>query len=364
MTFKVTKRVSEVDLESVSIRTPNKKDIITNMSKTTYNEEEEDIRSCCFCKKNFDTLSKFLKHVSHSKLCLEAYDQEVIEQLKTKSKLKSKRKWYHKNSGHEGNEKKKKTTAQEKSTEQAKPKKPSHATLKMKNSDGGRALHSLLLEIFGDFEKTARSKLKHFSEIDSISGVNSYAFDKAMDLVFNEYVESIFYILDDEKRQSVRSGTIKEMTEFEDDSFVMQKACNYLEKRFETAYENKQAESEKSWIDKTFFEISDGLFTYSWNDGICEYYNHDKFNEAIKKAQDIALDKIFFELIVTEGYFDECKSDGSLEFKMESAYRRILNEEFRNTADENGFASEFKDFVEKKWMRKFNKLNLNYYKYD
>ena len=49
---------------------------------------------------------------------------------------------------------------------------------------------------------------------------------------------------------------------------------------------------------------------------------------------------------------------------MVSAYRRILNEEFRNTADENGFASEFKDFVEKKWMRRFNKLNLNYYKYD
>ena len=329
-------------------------------------EEEEDLRSCCFCKKNFDTLSKFLKHVSHSKLCLEAYDQEVIEQLKTKSKLKSKRKWYHKTFGHEGNEKKKKTTVQ---AEQPKPKKPSHATMKMKNSDGGRALHSLLLGIFEDFEKAAKVKLKKFSEIDSISRVNSYAFDKAMDLVFNEYVESVFYIIDDEKNQSLRGGSIKEVIQFDDESFVLQKAFNYMEKRFETTFEYKQAESQKSWIDKSFLEISDGLFSYSWHDGICEYWNHDKFNEAIKNAQDNALDKIFLELIVAEGYFDECNFDGSfewsvIEWKMECVYQRILGEEFKKTADENGFASEFKDFVEKKWMRRFSKLHMNYYKYD
>ena len=68
------------------------------MGKRRYNDDKEDPGTCGFCKKSFETLSKFLRHVSHSKLCLEDYDPTVIKSLKEKSRLKSKRKWFHKNS--------------------------------------------------------------------------------------------------------------------------------------------------------------------------------------------------------------------------------------------------------------------------
>ena len=84
------------ELRSKWASNPTTKKLHDNLAKTRHNDEKEEPGSCCFCKKRFETLAKFLRHVSHSKLCLNAHDPDIIHHLKEKSRKKSKRKWYHK----------------------------------------------------------------------------------------------------------------------------------------------------------------------------------------------------------------------------------------------------------------------------
>ena len=56
--------------------------------------EEKDPGTCGFCKKSFEYLSTFIRHVTHSKLCLEYHDPDFIEKIKRQSRLNSRKRWF------------------------------------------------------------------------------------------------------------------------------------------------------------------------------------------------------------------------------------------------------------------------------
>ena len=56
--------------------------------------EEEKPGACKHCRKQFDYMSSFIRHVTHSKLCLETYDPEFIDRIKRESQLSSKKRCF------------------------------------------------------------------------------------------------------------------------------------------------------------------------------------------------------------------------------------------------------------------------------
>ena len=347
------------ELRSKWASNPMNKKIRDNLAKTRHNDEKEEPGSCCFCKKRFETLAKFLRHVSHSKLCLNAHDPDIIHHLKEKSRKKSKRKWYHK---------KKTIPVIASKTNQFKGKtwRSSNA---MKNSDRGKAFYALLTNVFEDSERMVRLKLQKLSKVESIAGVNSFAFDESMDAVFNGFVFNVFGVhINEELNSALRSSDIATLNQYENETFLLEEAFKRMEKWFVKEYEQKKISVAENWIAGIFSDMSDDLFQYTWNHSLSHFYNHHKLVEATNIAQDNALDKIFNSLIFDEQFehfFSEDIKDNwqsyCLEEKLASVYVNTLKEEFKTISDENGFSAMVVSFVEEKWIRKFRKFGLKYF---
>ena len=62
-------------------------------------EEDDDDHggACDHCLKRFDKQSQFIRHVTHSKICLDSYDPKVIADIKHESRLRTKRNWFKRN---------------------------------------------------------------------------------------------------------------------------------------------------------------------------------------------------------------------------------------------------------------------------
>ena len=316
------------------------------MGKRRYNDDKEDPGTCGFCKKSFETLSKFLRHVSHSKLCLEDYDATVIKSLKEKSRLKSKRKWFHKNSNTKGEKGKKSPTKEIQGKEKW------YASNRMKQSDGGRGFYKLFEGIFDDCEKVVKSEMvKHYN---SSSILKELAFDDTMELFFGEKFEATYHQL------------IHEYP-FQEPDFVLDKAFEKLQSKFDEAVKENFEKSQENWVLGTHDDMNTNLFHYSWNKALNDYYNDERFIAATKNAQAKALDTLFLNLIVTENYFQDDIDERELEAKMIKVYTKLMEEEFVNQSNENGLSEELKRYMEKKWERKFNSakfsdLDLNHIK--
>ena len=317
------------------------------MGKRRYKDDKEDPGACSFCKKTFDTLSKFLRHVSHSKLCLEQHDPLHIKRLKEKSKLKSKRKWFHKNSNAKEEEKNKKSPAKEVKTTVK-----WYASKEMRQSDGGRGFHKLFEEIFDDCEKIVKSEMvKHYNHEPIYKEI---AVEDTMDLFFGESFEATYHQL-------------THVYPSKEPDFVLDKAFEKLQSKFDEAVKEDFEKSRENWVVGAHFDMNFNLFFYSWNKSLCNYYNDERFIAATKNAQAKALDTLFLNLIVTENYFQGDIEEDVLEFKMIKVYIKLLKEEFVLQSNENGLSNALKRDMEKMWERKFNSakffdLNLTHIK--
>ena len=303
-----------------------------------YNDDKEDPGSCCFCKKSFDTLSKFLRHVSHSKLCLEHHDPLLIKRWKEMSKLKSKRKWFHKNSNAKEEEQKKKSP-----TKEAKAKVNWYASNKMKQSDGGRGFYKLFEEIFEDCEKIVKSEMvKHYNHCPIWKEL---AIDATMDWVFGNF-EATYHQLTHEYP-------------LQEPDFVLDKAFEKLQSKFDEFVERDFERSRENWVVGAHDDMNTNLFHYSWTKALCDFYYDERFIAATKNAQDKALDTLFLNLIVTEGYFPDDVSEQELESNMVKVYTNLMEGEFVTQSNENGLSTELKKLMEKKWERKFNSTKFS-----
>ena len=136
------------------------------VNKRRFKEEDDkkEPGSCCHCKKSFDTLSGFLRHVSHSKLCLEDHDPALIEELRQKSNKKSKRKWFRINRKSPQKQetfrlyrgiKIKIETNQNHSNKSEKCN--LYASIDMRSSDAGKGFYKFFKDIYDSFEEVINS---------------------------------------------------------------------------------------------------------------------------------------------------------------------------------------------------------------
>ena len=318
------------------------------MGKRRYNDDTEDPGTCTFCKKSFDTLSKFLRHVSHSKLCLEQHDPLLIQSLKEKSRLKSKRKWFHsnKNSNAKEEEEKKKNPTKEVKTIKW------YASNEMKQSDGGRGFYKLFEEIYTNCENIVKSEMEKLYNHRPIH--KEIAIEDTMDLFFGDSFEATYH-------QMTHVYPSKEP------DFVLDKAFEKLQSKFDEAVKQCFEKNRENWVLGAFYDMNTNTFHYSWNKGLVDYYNDERFIAATNNAQAKALDVVFLNLIVTENYFQDDLDENELEAKMIKVYSKLVVEEFAKQSNENGLSKELKRYVEKKWERKFSStkffdLGLNHIK--
>ena len=207
---------------------------------------------------------------------------------------------------------------------------------------------------------TIKSKLQQHSKIDSISGVKSYAFDESMDAAFKEeYINGDFASIRDETQVALRSlSTVSDRALYESEDFILQKAFEKIEGRFQYTYERKEVSVANNWIESIFGDMVDGLFDYTFNHGLSHFYDQKILRETTETAQDNAFDKIFNCLIFDEEYFPE--NTGCFQTRLTSVYGNIFKEEFQRLSSDNGFAKLVESFLEEKWIRKFNKFGLDY----
>ena len=59
--------------------------------------DEDKPGSCRHCRKCFDTTAKWIRHVTHNKVCLAAHDPEIVNEIKRESRLRTKRLWARRN---------------------------------------------------------------------------------------------------------------------------------------------------------------------------------------------------------------------------------------------------------------------------
>ena len=319
--------------------------------------EEEDKKeqpgSCSYCRKTFDNLSTFLRHVSHSKLCLEDHDPTVIKDLRQKARLKSKRKSFHKNAKPSRKGQQKKAMVEDDESKKTPEKKTQqlYASIQMRHSDAGKAFKKLFEGIYDGFEDIVKSKLEKFTQKDPY--VKSMVTDKIMDLFFNEEFERT-------SRHLVMSGGFDKI--WNDGDAKLNKTFEVLESKYEAAYDKKLKECQENWVTRMHHDMDTNLFHYSWHKALCDYYYDGRFMEAAIIAQDNAMDKVFFDLLPTEGYFEyEKGQDAKLEDKFSKAYLSIFTQEFGTFCCNLGIETELKTFLEQKWERKFRKFGLQYH---
>ena len=126
----------------------------------------------------------------------------------------------------------------------------------------------------------------------------------------------------------MRSSNIALLDQYENETFLLEKAFQYMEKRFVTEYEQTQTSAANNWAEGIFWDMAANLFDYTWNHALSHFYNNEKLIETTERAQDNALDKIFNSLIFDEHYFSEDINIYSVETKLASIYENILKEEF------------------------------------
>ena len=325
------------------------------VNKRRFEEEDnkEEPGTCSHCKKSFDTLSTFLRHVSHSKLCLADHDPALIEQLRQKSRQKSKRKWFHSNQKapqkqetyrfHRGTKIKIKTDQKRSNN----PEKSNlYASIDMRSSDAGKGFYQFFRDVYDSFEEVIKSKLEQLVQKDS--EIKSWVFDDVMDLFFNKEFEETYCSLDNQNDGNADA--------------ILEKTFEILISKFDAVYAKELKKGQENWVRVTQFDMQVNLFHYSWHKALSDYYSDERFIEASKTAQDYAMDKIFLKLLPTEDYFEyEEGKDDDLEAKLSNVYLTIFKEEFVKICFDFGFEAELKTFMEKKWERKFKKFGLKYH---
>ena len=325
------------------------------VNKRRFEEEDdkEEPGSCCHCKKSFDTLSGFLRHVSHSKLCLEDHDPALIEQMRQKSNKKSKRKWFRSNRKSPQKQetfrlyrgiKIKIGTNQNHSNKSEKCN--LYASIDMRSSDAGKGFYKFFKDIYDSFEEVIKSKLEQLVQKDS--EIKSWVFDDVMDLFFNKEFEETYHSLDNQNTGNADA--------------ILEKTFDILKSKFDVVYAKELKKGQDNWVTVTQFDMQVNLFHYSWHKALCNYYSDERFIEATRRAQDYAMDEIFLKLLPLEDYFEyEEGKDDDLETKLSNVYSTIFKEEFVKICYDFGFESELKTFMEKKWERKFKKFGLKYH---
>ena len=284
------------------------------------NPRNEDIAGACInCDKDFDNTSKFLMHISHSKLCYEAHDPKIIDNIRREARLRSKRKWFAQNW-------ESRIKGERKAAYQA-GKKPKYVPASTKKSKYGMVYSSLVKNIYGLQMKEVKQRLESIflrdNEYKNMVNV------EALEFVFND---DIFNILKGPLPPYAADGPT-----------IFEHAFCKLEKAFSDKFEKEYADFLDNWGRRNFAKITENLLEFIQDKAFKTCYYIEGFKSLYARSSDAALDKVFFELIMKEEYFPDDNEE--LEVMMSKVFARVLNEEVLRLAEETEEFSKIENLV-------------------
>ena len=312
---------------------------------------DDDGGTCAHCKRSFDNLSHFIRHVTHSKACKANYDPRAIESFKKTSRKITKQKWYH----HRAHGSHSKSFNEERKQRREKDKKIYYLPNNIKHSECGRAFESLFKAVFDNCLEEAKLMIE--KQCNEQKSLMEEAFDEAMDTTFGlkQY---------DCPHSAIISAELQlEARKIEDnEEQILEAAFQYLETNFNWRRGKILDDKRGKWKDYKFTDVSFNLFPTALNKAFLSCYDKFEFKSLYERAIDNTLDMIFLTLITTEGYFDY-KGDDDLDSKMSNAYWSVMKVEVKKLFDENTeLQTAMKTVMEDILKKQFESYDLTYSK--
>ena len=296
--------------------------------------------SCSHCRKRFDDFTQFLMHVTHSKICLEAHNPDVIKSIKRKSQLRSKRNWYHRNK--EWLKEQRSAQQEDGKDSPSNAKSSSYVTVGEKKSFPGRCFYKIFGKMFDDQLEIAKSKLDQLSKQRELSeDLQMEVMDDALDSTFN-FEDADFNSMSFDSEDNILDDAFKE-----------------LELKYKTNFDEECAEKQRIWKDITMYDITDGLFDSKLDRAYRNFFRTSKFKDALGLAENHALDELFFKMIEADDTILEespCKTEANLERKFEQSWM----DEMDNTVKATGVFQNLETFIVKAFEARFSKEGLKF----
>lgn len=298
-------------------------------------ESDEDIGGFCkHCSKNCDSLHTFLRHVSHSKSCKAAYDQEFLDKMKKKAKVMSKRKFYKNLSKSE----KKQRYEQEKDRRCANAKKRYVPKWKFTTIEG-RAFENEFKLMFDMASKETETKLHEMSK--KVEYLDVISFDKAMDYIFDQGLEELIKSDND----CTGEGDIEAI----------------FDEMFEKKLKESKIHEQQCWSAQGLAEVLDRLYFSTLNKAYLEYFNED-FKTLFMDAEETSMDKVFFDIESIEMKDVPEEQNGSFEYFLELAISNAVHAthktEFHKMCEESGLTTRILDLIRKQFAVKMKRNKL------
>ena len=302
---------------------------------------EDDVGADCeYCGKWCSNISHYVMHVSQSKACLENHDPEVFKEYKRRSRMLTKKKWYHARAHGKYSEEFK----EERKQRQKNSKKIYYVPNNIKFSPSGRAFEKLFKPIYTKYLDEAESMIETLSH--GQKALTNKAIDEALDHVFNETPKCDCY----GKRYLL-------IDENYDDTKILELAFEKLEKKFNEKFAELVADKRNGWRAEKFVGVSSNLYSFAKNKAFVECYG-EQFKGLFEKAVDNALDVVMMDLITTEAYFDDEKD---LEEQMDWAYKSVLVTEVKKLYDKDeNLNNELTRLMENILRKKFFANDIKY----
>ena len=309
-------------------------------------KKNDEAGSCTYCQKRFDSYSKFLRHVSHSKLCLEAHNPDVIERIKRKSNLRNKRKWYKKNKEKvkELKQKVKESKQMKSNNEESKDTADTYITVGEKKSFHGKCFYNIFEMIYDEQVQKARERMEVLTERRTLSeGLKMELMDDALDFAFG-----------------CAEDAFNDMPIYFCEERILNQAFLRLEVKFQDKYKEECSDQKETWKENQMYDVTDDLFHSALSRAYRNFFRKVKFRDTMKNAEDRALDRLFFEEIDSEKFtFDE---DRPFEFESALAdrFKVLWAEDSKTTFKDSGLQHDFEALMEKILKQRFYDKELKF----
>ena len=305
--------------------------------------EGKDV-SCKFCFKVCN-MSQFIRHVSHSKLCLETYDPKFIDGVREELRRNSKRKWQAAN------------WDDIKAKQNQRPK--YYITNSIKLTIHGRAFASVFHDIFIPHEKRARALLDEFTSQKRESYLTKDEMGEVVDKTFAETFTTLHDMYDvarklkseHEKYLSIENPIEKSEEE------ILQAFFDKLEEQFKIHLTIKSGDH-LYWLKRRIEDdVFKGLHDFSLNRAFHDFYEEDTIKDAFNDAENISMDEVFLVLVTTENYFDDEKD---LEEQLEASFKSILEREYSLRLRDLGFHEKMNNLMRTILQKKLEYFPVKY----
>ena len=311
--------------------------------KADESEEEDEGGLCSYCKKYFETDSKFLCHVTKSRLCQTAHEPELIATIKRKCRLKSKRKWFK--GAYNSHIREERKEQRKKNIQTFGKANPNYVKKVERETFAGTTFWELFNDTWKACYQEARKvlvniALNHELPKEISMEINEEALDEAFSKVFWAFNEA-------QKQDYV--SEIK----------ALEAGLSRMEALYEQSRAKEYSERQDYWRVCKSNKIFETLFVYAIDKAFSQFYLDDKFKNCFTKAHDRTLDLIFLDLVTKEHYF-QYDSEKELEDQLYSTFKRFFTEEMKKQSIESGLQEELKSFISQRIEKRFKSNGLNF----